>query len=38
LADALGRKAKARVTTRYSLASFKNKVRMAYQGLAEQPA
>jgi glycosyltransferase involved in cell wall biosynthesis len=38
LADALGREAKARVAARYSLSSFKDKVRLAYQGLAEQIA
>ena len=36
LADALGRKAEARVAARYSLASFRNKVRWAYQELAGQ--
>jgi glycosyltransferase involved in cell wall biosynthesis len=38
LADALGREAKARVAARYSLASFKSKVRTAYQELAGQQA
>jgi glycosyltransferase involved in cell wall biosynthesis len=36
LADALGREAMARVTARYSLAIFKNKVRLAYEDLARQ--
>lgn len=36
LAAALGREAKNRVAARYSLASFKNKVRMAYEELASQ--
>lgn len=37
LAAALGREAKARVAARYSLASFRHKVRTAYQELLERP-
>lgn len=34
--EALGREARARVASRYSLASFKHKVRTAYQGLEQK--